>query len=382
MQQQQSPERTTKLPLYSFGGYDPSGELQNAAAAQDFLPSVNFDDLHQSIANAGSERNPEPYTEASREPLVTGSMIVDSPIGDRRNMDTTETRPHTGLRSIPTSTTRPGRSGSLLTRRTSVTNRQPSTAQSAALNSTQHGAVGPLESGMAIRTKRASQYPPISTSNVASKGPRRSIGMNGAEADSIRAQRRAPNSVSSTGMTHSSSIQSLSDVVAAGRTLGSVNGPPVPGDASAQALTNSRAMKAKSLQPPSRNYPPTAGASRATPDRNRVSSYVASSKSPARPNGRNTQTPTSAARRMSTMTGLPAASHASGLGARTVSPTDARRMKRLSSVTAHAACRVFGSCHGQSSSEPFASEHTEEHYSVFAAYYAGFESQELYAVAE
>lgn len=331
-QQQQSSERTNKLPLYSFGGYDPSGELQNAAAAQDFLPSVNFDDLHQSIANAGTERAPEPYTEASREPLVTGSMIVDSPIGDPRKMDTTEATPHTGVRSIPTATTRPGRSGSLLTRRTSVTNRQPSTAQSAAPNSTQYGSIGPQESGMAIRTKRASQYPPISTSNVTSKGSRRSIGMNGTEADSIRAQRRAPNSMSSTGMAQSSSIQSLSDVVTAGRALGAVNGLPVPGDASAQALTNSRAMKTKSLQPPSRNCPPTAGASRATPDRNRVSSYVASSKSPARPNGRNTQTPTSAARRMSTMTGLPAASHASGLGARTVSPTDARRMKRLSTL--------------------------------------------------
>lgn len=327
--QQQQPQHQNKLSLYSFGGYDPSGELQNARATQDFLPSVSFDDLHQSIAAASTERAIDSYTEPSREPLVTGSMIVDSPIEDPQKMDTSETRPSTAVRSIPTTMSRPTRSGSLLTRRTSVTNRQASVSQIATAGTSQHG-MGPQESGMAIRTKRASQYPPISTGNATSKGPRRSIGLNGPEADGVRAQRRGPNSNSSTGVTPSSSIQSMSDVVAAGRALGATT--TCPGDASGQALANPRAMKTKSLQPPSRNYPPSSGSSRATPDRNRVSSYV-TTKSPARPNGRNTSTPSSAARRMSTMAGLPpAASHASGLGARTVSPTDARRMKRLSTL--------------------------------------------------
>ena len=191
--QQPQQQQQNKLPLYSFGGYDPSGELENASAStQGFLPSVNFDDLHQSIAAAGIESVDEPYTDASREPLVTGSMITESLVtGDQRKMETAEARPSAGVRSIPTTMTRPSRSGSLLTRRTSVTNRQASVSQMAQPGSTQHG-MNPPESGMAIRTKRASQYPPISTSNITSKGPRRSIGLTGPEADSIRAQRRGP----------------------------------------------------------------------------------------------------------------------------------------------------------------------------------------------
>lgn len=88
-----------------------------------------------------------------------------------------------------------------------------------------------------------------------------------------------------------------------------------------------RTYKAKSLQPPPRE---SSNANLSiTPDHVRSSSIAITPKSPRSPRLRMSSkltTPGSANRRISTIP------HASGLGARTISPTDARRIKRLSSI--------------------------------------------------
>ncbi|XHG09778.1 hypothetical protein AWENTII_012819 [Aspergillus wentii] len=90
--------------------------------------------------------------------------------------------------------------------------------------------------------------------------------------------------------------------------------------------SNLRNLKAKSLQPPSReprdNYLTTAGVT----DHSRSSSTNAV-RTPVKNPSVEMTTPSSSSRRISVMP-----PHATGLGARTISPTDARRMKRMSTV--------------------------------------------------
>lgn len=87
----------------------------------------------------------------------------------------------------------------------------------------------------------------------------------------------------------------------------------------------SREKKARSLQPALR------------PAQDRSSKYagasdqkpllkISTSRSPARSTGQRTNTPSSSKR----LSMMPSSAHATGLGARTISPTDARRLKRMS----------------------------------------------------
>jgi dual specificity tyrosine-phosphorylation-regulated kinase 2/3/4 len=293
----------------SFGGYNTSGEPQPSADSYDFLPSASFDDLHSSIATASNGLGLEPFPKPAREENMAGSVsmaragIMDSGLSDIKGTS--------GNRGA--STTRPVRSGSLL-RRTSISTRQTS------ISSTASGASGnmdPPTAPLAMRTRRQSQYPPISSNNTA-KNTRKSIGPGvvDTEFSARTSSRRRPSLASST------SAQNMSDTLNTGRTFGSsVNSMNEGG-----RLLTARAAKSKSLQPPSRQTPAHLNPSVMTPEHARSSSFAG--RSPGR-NGRNTSTPSSSARRMSTM---PSTNHASGLGARTISPTDARRMKRLSTL--------------------------------------------------
>lgn len=214
---------------------------------------------------------------------------------------------------------RPARAGSIL-RRQSISQRQTSASSTASGAS---GAMDPPSAPpLAMRTRRQSQYPPVSSSSIANTAraaPRKSIGPGGIDTDYNRlVQRRRPS------LATSSSLQGLADAGAATPRLNTGVAPTYTDGA--RGLTASRAAKTKSLQPPSRQGQThlTAG----TPEHNRSASYAG--RSPGRPNGRGTTTPSSAAKRMSVMPGMPTGSHATGLGARTVSPTDARRAKRMS----------------------------------------------------
>lgn len=292
--------------LFSFGGY--KGLDETTTVSYDFLPSPSFDDLQSSIASASND-------------LISRSSAVDGPgIGIKRSIEArdttmTDTRPSIASRG-PTGP-RPARAGSILRRQNST--RQSSTSSTA---SGATGTMDPPTAPLPMRTRRQSQYPPVSgiSSTSAAKAPRKSIGPGVIDLDYARsAQRRRPSLASSV------SSQGLSD---AGGTSTRINigGAPTYTDG-ARGLTASRAAKTKSLQPPSRQGQAHLSVTTGTPDHNRSSSFAG--RSPGRNNGPGTNTPSSSAKRMSVMPGM-SSSHATGLGARTVSPTDARRAKRMS----------------------------------------------------
>ena len=90
---------------------------------------------------------------------------------------------------------------------------------------------------------------------------------------------------------------------------------------------SNRHQKTKSLQPPPKKIliPEQFYTPAGTPEQI-VASAISTARSPARPNMQRIQTPSSS-KRLSVM---PGSAHATGLGARTISPTDARRLKRMS----------------------------------------------------
>ncbi|CAG8980241.1 hypothetical protein HYALB_00009823 [Hymenoscyphus albidus] len=294
--------------LYQFGSLAPVD--QTATGAFDFLPSPSFDDLHSSISG-----------ESSNDFTNSSSVLGGPTLGEKRSIAAMTEGKGTGVgRGGGGARPQPARAGSLLGRRQSTSTRQSSISSTASAGS---GAMDPPNAPLAMRNRRQSAYPPISGSGTANsaRAPRKSIGPGVIDSDFTKpTQGRRPSLVAS------SSSQGLSD---ANNTSTRVNGGPTYTDG-ARRLTASRAAKTKSLQPPSRQGQANLTINVGTPDHSsRNSSFVA--KSPARANGRGATTPSSSSKRMSTMPGLPpSSSHASGLGARTVSPTDARRAKRLS----------------------------------------------------
>lgn len=203
------------------------------------------------------------------------------------------------------------RTGSIL-RRPSTSGKQ-TTAASTASGAPMNAPTAPA----AMRPRRQSHYPPVSNSNIA-KPPRKSVGpgLYDSDYESRNAQRRRP------------SLASLSDRGAADSTQNSTDGGTRAFPDTSRNLTASRAIKTRSMQPSARLNQSTLSAdnSTLTPDSKRLSTAF-----PRSPRGARGSGPGSG-KRMSVMPGLPHASHATGLGARTISPTDTRRMKRLSSL--------------------------------------------------
>jgi dual specificity tyrosine-phosphorylation-regulated kinase 2/3/4 len=300
--------------LFSFGRDTCTDDIQPSSSLYEFLPSVSFDDLHSSITTASNDLD----LNLNQFPAPNGQGSVISNMQAAEALDDA----FTGGRGVPSGrgalTQRPGRTGSILRRQSTSTRQSSTSSTTSAASST----MDPPNAPLGMRARRQSQYPPISSSNT-TKAPRKSIGPGVIDSDfTARAsQRRRPSIASST------SLQSLSDAAGgAGRiNTGGLGNPASEG----ARLATARAAKAKSLQPPRRQGPAQLSTPTMTPEQLRSSSYMA--KSPSRPSGRGTSTPSSSARRMSVMPGMPtSASHATGLGARTVSPTDARRAKRLS----------------------------------------------------
>ncbi|KAK3365399.1 hypothetical protein B0H63DRAFT_135869 [Podospora didyma] len=215
----------------------------------------------------------------------------------------------------PPPATRTTRAGSIL-RRPSTSNRQSSLSSTVSSNP---GVPGAPTAPAAMRPRRQSHYPPVSNSSIVKPPPRKSVGPGGFDGSDHDARKRRP------------SMASLTDRTGLDSTRSSVDGGSRPVlDNTTRTLTGSRASKTRSAQPPPRTSQSmlSADASTLTPDQSQVS--IAFPRSP-RLAAKNANTPSSA-KRISVMPGVPHASHATGLGARTISPTDTRRMKRLSAM--------------------------------------------------
>jgi len=237
--------------LFSFGsGYKPEN---NTTSSFDFLPSPSFDDLQSSI-NAATIEQKDQFPTLAED---------NSSIGGKRPAQAMETNEGRGTGARVASGPRPARAGSLINRRQSTSTRQSS------ISSTTSGASGAMDPPpLTARTRRQSQYPPVSGTSAAmnaAKAPRKSIGPGVVDSDYTRpTPRRRPSVASSI-----TSNQGLSD--SASRV--NIGGTPSYTDG-ARGLTASRAAKTKSLQPPSRQGQTHLTPSTGTPPHSRSSSFA------------------------------------------------------------------------------------------------------------
>ncbi|KAF2822121.1 hypothetical protein CC86DRAFT_397008 [Ophiobolus disseminans] len=300
---------STSNPRFSFSHQaEPPKEPAEHSQTYDFLPSVNFDDFANSLA----------YEPDLSDFPAPGSFKSPLPPNTSNNTSTPNMQTFTGA---PATDARPTRSNSFIRRFSQSTARKPSGTLTASGSTAAPDAssMPPPATNMAIRTRRQSQFPAQAPPNPAARAPRKSVGpgmmptnssdgMSRLASDSTQPQiGRAPS------LNRGNRRETLTSNPNITNTTAGV--PKLPNTA--------RSAKAKSLQPPSKQLSSHLTASVSTPDS--TSHSLNFSRSPGRSPAQRTQTPSSSAsKRQST------AHHISGLGARTISPTDARRLKRLS----------------------------------------------------
>lgn len=278
-------------------------EAGSSVASSDFLPSPSFDDMQSSIASG------DDGVHAHRTVHPKPGSTTDKP---RVSMDSLSisTNGSTGSGGARGALgPRPARTGSLL-RRQSTSARQNSLSSNA---STRSGSMDPPSAPIAVRNRRQSQHPPVSTHNAThamNRNSRKSIGPGVVDMENPARRARPPISTSV-------SSNSLADLESSSSRI---NIPLVPSFMEgARALTVSRAAKTKSLQPASRPAQASLTLNTHTPEHLRTLGA-------GKQRGGNTpNSASSSSKRSSIMPG-----HATGLGARTISPTDTRRAKRLS----------------------------------------------------
>ncbi|KAI1118527.1 hypothetical protein F5Y14DRAFT_438506 [Nemania sp. NC0429] len=309
------PSSSNNHSLFSFGrNGTPSDVDDNLTTSFEFLPSVSFDDLQSSLESASTDFKLTQFPSSTGQSSILGEPFAANKMAPQqyRVPQSGGTGQSTMQTNVPTNTTatRSSRSGSIL-RRPSTSGRQVSNGSSVSISSTLTDAP---TAPAAMRARRQSHYPPVSSSNIA-KPPRKSIGPGVIDADynSRGAAKRRPSLLSGGAERHASEGPRSS--------IESVNGDS--GESTTQ-LNVSRTTKARSIQPAPRlsaTFSTSSSNVSLNPEKSRVSSSF--SKSP-RAKG-----VTSASRRVSVMP-ITHGSHASGLGARTISPTDAQRMRRMS----------------------------------------------------
>ena len=285
-------------------------ESDNTAGSFDFLPSVNFDDFHTNITSHEPSLNEFPAPGRGGGILANNGVVHSLEAGKDTN-DKGQAR----SAGVAASASRIDRSGSLLQRHNSA-------ARHIGQASSTMETMGPPTASLAMRNRRQSEFPMLSDNNVLGRPPRKSIGPGviGADfADRIAQRRRpslAPHNSTNTHATIESNGISLVRLNTDGAGDLSTDRPNL--------LAPSRHLKTKSLQPPPRQTQNHLSTPSITPDQNNPPA-ASTARSPGRSTGRRTNTPSSSNRRLSVMPAI-----ATGLGARTISPTDARRLKRLS----------------------------------------------------
>ncbi|KAF8467328.1 hypothetical protein BDZ91DRAFT_848550 [Kalaharituber pfeilii] len=262
------PESTSNVTTFYAFGQNTDEELESTEF--EFSPSLNLEDVHRSIISDETD------LELSQFPLpgrnITGSVT-----------STVAGSSHSGSASVI---------------------RRPSLSKFSSSG---------LQQEQAARQRRTSNAAGTITKGVGDNTAARAT------------QRRRPSIASSLNSNNSLTPPMPNKEYLAGS---SRNGS----DARIQVASNvNRNTKAKSLQPPPRPQVTTSTPLKPTltPEHARPSSFSTAPKSPNSPNVRlhKSGLPTpGATRRISTIP------HASGLGARTISPTDARRLKRLSTI--------------------------------------------------
>ncbi|KAF7507497.1 hypothetical protein GJ744_010428 [Endocarpon pusillum] len=302
-------EPINSISRFSFASISPDNsnpwEFEKKASFElggDLLTSINFDDFHSNITSTepAFDQLNSPTVPANNIPRPDETSIIPRPISK-----TGSVRKASGSGSI-------GRAESLKRQQSHT----PTTASRHTSNSEpmQAPAATPV-----LRSRRQNHFPPNSfnNSNPAPRAPRKSIGP-GTFAVPDSTETAPPRRRPSIGVR-----KSATDKDTLGMSARQTSRSGEAGETSKSAAAG-RSFKAKSLQPPRRENSNDLLTPARTPDLSPSSSTILSRtlrKSSAR-----TGTPSSSTnRRVSVIQ-----HHATGLGARTISPTDARRLKRLS----------------------------------------------------
>lgn len=292
---------------FSFAPPAPIGQRDTSQGSFDFLPSVNFDDLHSSIGSINPDIN--------SFPAPVGTLA-----GASTERTTTAHRP--GL-SGPAKTIDPAELGSRIGLNGSSLRRHNSSAQQRGQPTAEVDRVAPPNGSTSARARRKTYFP-ASHTGAATNGP------------TIRAPRKSVGpgilTMDLEGTSHPHRRPTLAQAgfgepINASSIVNNAGRRNVSDTQSAGFEGSSRHNKTKSLQPPPRriHVPERFFTPIGTPEQT-VNSPIGTARSPGRPNHHRTITPSSS-KRMSIM---PGSAHATGLGARTISPTDARRLKRMS----------------------------------------------------
>ncbi|GFP56864.1 DYRK-family kinase pom1 [Trichoderma asperellum] len=215
---------------FSYGRNGQASQTEQAitsTGSYDFLPSVSFDDFHTSIESAASSGefrpNKYPSPAASRSDVESSLSMADRRLSDRTAVNPNGSATRVG---VSASSSRATRSGSILHRPSA------SRQNSASSISTTSGSIDASTATIGVRTRRQSQYPPVSGSGAASKPPRKSIGPGvvvDAETVTRSASKRRPSLFS----------EKTSDMTRTSLDMG--------GDTTRGFTTTTRSVKAKSV---------------------------------------------------------------------------------------------------------------------------------------
>lgn len=302
----------TNISSFNFGtrSLEQKREVDTTTEPYSFLPAVNFDDIHTSLASGKSLSNSlhghETTFGTSREEAPSNSERINKMLDNgipRRS-------------TLAESDIRITRSGSLMRRQTSISRVQvpPSSLMSKVET------MGPPSAPLAVKGRRQSHFPTSSSTGTHIRPPRKSIGPgivpNKSSEDFLKVKSSLKGELSENGG-HPLPFAERSTRVRASKDTTSV-----PGE-DQQSFLSLRNAKAKSMHVPASLSHDYLSASSLTPDKSWTMPF-STTRSPIRSTDQGTSTPSSS-RRLSVMPG-----HATGLGARTISPTDARRLKRMS----------------------------------------------------
>ncbi|KAI4118399.1 MAG: hypothetical protein LQ338_007412 [Usnochroma carphineum] len=294
---------TNQPPSYQFGSSNEGAaqETPRNSRTVDFLPTVSFDDFHASLTTD------EPSLSLFPKPGIGGSSALSLASTTFDQEYKHETRVPLKSAGPADTGSRIGRSGPLLRRQNSQSKTLPLPREDNTMIQTGNMA------GMDAPRKR--QLPPPNANINVLRSPRKSVGPGVMTQDltpGLDSELRASNSLV-VDFHNPSSSQT-------GRNFPT---PRNPGG-SFGAASAARGSKTKSLHIPAVFAQDPFGSPFHTPDSTMYS--LPGSHSPGRPNVQRTTTPSSNKRQSI----LPNSAHATGLAARTISPTDARRLKRMS----------------------------------------------------
>ena len=279
---------------------------QNSLDFGDLLAPINFDDFHNSVTTDEPSLSHFPLPgrgpSNSLRPAEENKTLLPQPVN-------------------PPASTRKVSGTSSVGRKNSLARQQNTTSANLSRNSSKSESMSSGPTTSVLRSRRQSHFPPNSfaNTNTSTKAPRKSIGP-GTFVDPDPSEDSSPRRRPSVGARKSSNEQKLMTslnvgVADLGIDAGGSEEPRAMGNGKSAVLKPGQGSKRnsdKAFLTPSRTPDPSRG-----PGRTKSRSGT--------PGGTATPSSNAANRRMSVMPSI-----ATGLGARTISPTDARRMKRMS----------------------------------------------------